>query len=112
MARGQEISILRTSKTMTLGIGVIGSGIMGADHVQTITKKISGADVRAISDIDLKRAEMIASGVPGAKAVASAERLIESPEVDAVIIASSDATHARTSKRVSPRASQFYARSR
>jgi hypothetical protein len=80
---------------MTLGIGVIGTGIMGADHVQTITAAISGAEVHAIADIDLQRAEMIASRVPGAKALQSAEGLIESPEVDGVIIASSDATHAR-----------------
>ncbi len=79
---------------MALGIGVIGAGIMGANHVQTITGEISGAEVRAISDIDLERAEVIASRVPGAKALQSPERLIESPEVDAVIIASSDATHA------------------
>ena len=80
---------------MTLGIGVIGTGIMGADHVETITAAISGAEVRAIADIDLKRAEVIASRVPGAKALSSAESLIELPEVDGVIIASSDATHAR-----------------
>jgi myo-inositol 2-dehydrogenase/D-chiro-inositol 1-dehydrogenase len=80
---------------MTLGIGVIGTGIMGADHVQTITAAISGAEVHAIADIDLQRAEMIASRVPGAKALQSAEGLIESPEVDGVIIASGDATHAR-----------------
>jgi myo-inositol 2-dehydrogenase / D-chiro-inositol 1-dehydrogenase len=79
---------------MNLGIGVIGTGIMGADHVKTITTAISGAEVRAVTDIDLNRAEMIASRVPGARVVPSAENLIESPEVDAVIIASNDATHA------------------
>ena len=80
---------------MTLGIGVIGTGIMGADHVETITTAISGAEVRAIADIDPKRAEMIASRVPGAKALPSAESVIESAEVDGVIIASSDTTHAQ-----------------
>jgi myo-inositol 2-dehydrogenase / D-chiro-inositol 1-dehydrogenase len=80
---------------MSLRIGVIGTGIMGADHVETIAAAISGAEVRAIADIDPKRAEMIASRVPGAQALPSAERLIESPEVDGVIIASSDATHAQ-----------------
>jgi len=80
---------------MTLRIGVIGTGIMGADHVETITAAISGAEIRAIADIDPKRAEMVASRVPGAQALPSAERLIESPEVDGVIIASSDATHAQ-----------------
>ena len=79
---------------MSLGIGVIGTGIMGADHVETITASISGAEIRAIADIDQKRAEMIASRA-GAKAFSSAESLIESSEVDAVIIAFSDATHAQ-----------------
>ena len=68
---------------------------MGADHVPAITKAVSGAEIRAVADIDPKRAEAAASGVPGAKAFPSAELLIESPEVDAVIIASSDATHAQ-----------------
>jgi myo-inositol 2-dehydrogenase / D-chiro-inositol 1-dehydrogenase len=82
------------SEKMNLGIGVIGAGNMGADHVKTITTAISGAAVRAVADIDVKRAEMIASRVPGAKALPSAETLIRSPEVDAVIIASNNATHA------------------
>jgi myo-inositol 2-dehydrogenase/D-chiro-inositol 1-dehydrogenase len=85
----------REETTMTLGIGVIGTGIMGADHVETITTAISGPEVRAIADIDPKRAETIASRVPGSKALPSAESLIESAEVDGVIIASSDATHAQ-----------------
>ena len=78
-----------------LSIGVIGTGIMGADHVETITRAVSGATICAVADIDPKRAEDTASRVPGAKAFPSAELLIESPEVDAVIIASSDATHAQ-----------------
>ena len=93
--RIENLPTLKHESTMTLGIGVIGTGIMGADHVETITAAISGAEVRAIADIDLKRAEVIASRVPGAKALSSAESLIELPEVDGVIIASSDATHAR-----------------
>jgi myo-inositol 2-dehydrogenase/D-chiro-inositol 1-dehydrogenase len=80
---------------MTIRIGVIGTGIMGADHVETITTAISGAEICAIADIDPQRAETIASRVPGAQALPSADRLIESPEVDGVIIASSDATHAQ-----------------
>jgi len=79
---------------VTLRIGVIGAGIMGADHIRTISAEISGAEVRAIADIDENRAKIIASQVPGAKTVPSGESLIESPEVDAVIIASNNATHA------------------
>ncbi len=79
---------------MNLGIGVIGIGNMGAEHINIIASAISGAEVRAIADIDLKRAESMAAHVPGARALASAEDLIWSPEVDAVIIASSNTTHA------------------
>jgi myo-inositol 2-dehydrogenase / D-chiro-inositol 1-dehydrogenase len=93
---GRLLSTLEHEEnTMSLRIGVIGTGIMGADHVETIAAAISGAEVRAIADIDPKRAEVVASRVPGAQALPSAERLIESPEVDGVIIASSDATHAQ-----------------
>jgi myo-inositol 2-dehydrogenase / D-chiro-inositol 1-dehydrogenase len=76
-------------------VGVIGTGIMGADHVETITRAVSGAAICAVADIDPQRAENAAARVPGAKPFASAELLIDSPEVDAVIIASSDATHAQ-----------------
>jgi myo-inositol 2-dehydrogenase/D-chiro-inositol 1-dehydrogenase len=83
------------TKQHGLSIGVIGTGIMGAAHVETITTAVSGAEIGAVADIDPKRAKAVASRVHGAKAFASAELLIESPEVDAVIIASSDATHAQ-----------------
>jgi predicted dehydrogenase len=46
---------------MNLGIGVIGTGIMGTDHVETITASIAGAEVRAVADLDAKRAEILAS---------------------------------------------------
>jgi len=78
----------------TIRIGVIGTGIMGADHVETISKSVSRAEVRAVADLDVRRAEAVAARVPGAKALPSAEALIESTEVDAVIIASSNPTHA------------------
>ena len=79
----------------TLSVGVIGPGIMGTDHVETVTRAVSGARICGVADADPQRAEAAASRVPGAKAFASGELLIESPEVDAVIIASSDATHAQ-----------------
>src|ERR1700759_3560580 len=80
---------------MPIRIGVIGAGIMGSDHVETITASISGAEISCVADIDAKRAEMMVSRIPGAKALPSAESLIDSPDVDALIIASSDATHAK-----------------
>jgi hypothetical protein len=58
---------------MPIRIGVIGTGIMGTDHVATITTAVPGEEVCCIADIDARRAEAIASRVPGAKALSSAE---------------------------------------
>jgi myo-inositol 2-dehydrogenase/D-chiro-inositol 1-dehydrogenase len=76
-----------------LAIGVIGTGRMGADHAETISSVIAGAHVRAVTDIDRKRAESVASRLPGARSIASAEELIQSPDIDAIIIVSNSDAH-------------------
>ena len=77
-------------------IGVIGAGIMGADHVATLHGAVSGAAVAAIADVDPARAQ--AAAVPGATVVADAASLIADPAVDAVVIASHDSTHAELAR--------------
>ncbi len=77
-------------------IGVIGAGIMGADHVATLHGAVSGAVVAAIADVDPARAQ--AAAVPGATVVADAASLIADPAVDAVVIASHDSTHAELAR--------------
>ena len=79
---------------MSVGIGVIGAGTMGADHVRTITARVAGAHVAAVSDVDPARAEAAARECGGgARAIADPHALIADPAVDAVVVASSDATH-------------------
>lgn len=74
-------------------IGVIGAGVMGADHVNTLTTAISGAVVSAVSDVDLERAKAVAAGTSDAAVFDDPRQLIISPDVDAVLVASSDRTH-------------------
>jgi myo-inositol 2-dehydrogenase/D-chiro-inositol 1-dehydrogenase len=76
---------------MTLRVGVIGAGIMGADHANTLRRTVRGAEVTAVADVDLARAEAAASG---ARAYDDAFALIADPAVDAVVIASHDSAHA------------------
>jgi myo-inositol 2-dehydrogenase/D-chiro-inositol 1-dehydrogenase len=78
---------------MSVGIGVIGAGMMGADHVRTLTGGVAGAHVAAISDADPARAEAAVRECDGARAIADPHALIADPAVDAVVVASSDATH-------------------
>ena len=78
---------------MAVSVGVIGTGIMGAEHVRRIAAEVEGADVVAVADADVDRARA-AAATAGALAYPDPLELIRSDAVDAVVIASSDA-HAR-----------------
>ncbi len=78
---------------MSLGIGVIGAGVMGADHVRTIGHHVARAHVTAVYDQDTGRAADAVAAVQDARVIADANTLIASPDVEAVIVASPDETH-------------------
>jgi len=66
---------------------------MGASHVATLAAGVPAAQVTLVFDMDTARAKEIASSV-GAEIADSAEALIADPDIDAVVIASPDFTHA------------------
>ena len=80
------------ARTGPVRVGVIGTGAMGAAHVDNLARWVRGAAVTQIFDVDSERATAIADEV-GAAAAPSAEALIESDEVDAVLIAAPDPLH-------------------
>jgi myo-inositol 2-dehydrogenase/D-chiro-inositol 1-dehydrogenase len=79
---------------MTVRVGVVGSGIMGADHSNTLHRHVSGAAVTMVADLDLARAREVAAALPDVRATDDGFALIGDPAVDAVVVASADATHA------------------
>ena len=78
---------------MTLGVGVIGVGMIGQDHIRRLTHVLSGARVAAVTDVDLDRARTVADDVPGAVLHAGGQDLIADPDVDAVVVTSWGPTH-------------------
>lgn len=76
-----------------LKIAVLGVGMMGADHVARITSRISGARVVVVNDYLTEKAEAIAAGIPGCRAIGDPLDAIADPEVDAVVIATPGPTH-------------------
>lgn len=78
---------------MNVRVGVIGAGVMGADHARNLHAVISGAQVTAVADLDENRAMAIAAEV-GGTGTTDPYALIRDPSVDAVVIASHDSTHA------------------
>lgn len=77
---------------MVLGIGIIGTGNIGHDHIRRIASSVAGARVSAVFDVATVRAQQVASEV-GARAVAGVSTLTTDDEVDAVVIASPGPLH-------------------
>ncbi|HEX7538000.1 MAG TPA: Gfo/Idh/MocA family oxidoreductase [Dermatophilaceae bacterium] len=77
---------------MTLRIGMIGPGGMGRAHIDRIHSVIAGGRVVAVSDINADNAQAVAGSI-GAKTFATSTKLIESPDVDAVMICTQGPAH-------------------
>jgi myo-inositol 2-dehydrogenase/D-chiro-inositol 1-dehydrogenase len=78
---------------MTTRLAVIGAGLMGADHAKIVAEDMPGAILQVVCDMDAARAAKVA-GVYGAELASDPEAVIARADVDAVIIASPDFTHA------------------
>lgn len=80
-------------RTMTIRVGVIGTGNIGTAHALSLAREVSGSSVAAVFDIASERAACLAADM-GARALPSAQAVIEDDDVDAVVIASPDDLHA------------------
>ena len=75
-------------------VAVIGVGLMGADHAQIVAQEISGARLQVVCDMDATQAKSVADLYGAAYVSSNPEVTIARDDVDAVIIASPDFTHA------------------
>ncbi len=78
---------------MSVRVGIIGVGVMGADHARVLASHVPGAILQAVHDADPARAKMVADETGARSVAADAFALVRDPNVDAVLIASPDATH-------------------
>ena len=76
---------------MSLGVGVIGAGVMGAEHARILRDEVRGAHLAAVADADLSRAKAAAGG---ARVFERSADLIADPAVQAVMVVAPDAFHA------------------
>src|ERR671918_112588 len=77
---------------MTLRIGVVGTGMMGQDHIRRLASSVLRVEVVAVSDVNLEQAERVGAGV-GARVYADGHELVADDRVEAVLIASPGFTH-------------------
>jgi predicted dehydrogenase len=79
--------------TSELRAGVVGAGLMGADHVARLTHRVAGAAVSAVIEPDQQRAAAAVQKAPGARAFTRVEDALDAGAVDAVVIATPGQFH-------------------
>ncbi len=77
----------------TLRVGVIGVGMMGADHADRLAHRVANATLVAVADPDQDRAQDLAAQYDGVQVFADPIELIRNDSVDAVLIASPGFVH-------------------
>jgi myo-inositol 2-dehydrogenase/D-chiro-inositol 1-dehydrogenase len=79
---------------MTLRIGVIGTGAIGEDHIRRITNTLSGAKIVAVTDVNKEQAKaVIKKQKLDAKLYETGHDIIQSKDVDVILITSWGPTH-------------------
>jgi myo-inositol 2-dehydrogenase/D-chiro-inositol 1-dehydrogenase len=77
-----------------LTIGIIGAGRIGAVHAETLAFRLPEAAPLIIADINRQAAEKVAERCAIPRVTESAEEVLASPDIEAVLICSSTDTHA------------------
>jgi scyllo-inositol 2-dehydrogenase (NAD+) len=80
--------------TETLGVGVVGVGVLGRRHAENLAWRIAGARLVAVADARPEVARSVAEELGAARWFGSAEELAADSDVEALVIASADEAHA------------------
>ncbi len=78
---------------MTLRVGVIGTGMIGQDHIRRLTHVVPGAEVVAVTDANADVAKEVAQRLRDARIHSTGQEVITDDNVEAVIVCSWGPTH-------------------
>lgn len=78
---------------MTVRVGVIGTGMIGAEHIRRLSRVLAGGQVVAVSDVDGERARRVADdfGIP--QVHRTGQQVVEDEAVNGVLVTSWGPTH-------------------
>src|SRR5262249_17825451 len=86
-------TLICNTQAVTVRVGVVGVGVMGADHARKLARVVSGSELVAVTDFAAGVAAAVA-GERGARTHEDGLALIGDPAVGAVVVATRDDTHA------------------
>lgn len=92
----------------SIKIGVIGAGRIGRLHAEHLTRRVQGAQVAAIADVNLRAAEETAARLGVRSALADYRTLLERADIDAVVICSATDTHAQMIEEAAAAGKQIF----
>ncbi|MCH7663972.1 MAG: inositol 2-dehydrogenase [Chloroflexi bacterium] len=78
-----------------INIAVIGAGRIGKIHCENLASALTGAELTAIADVNLKEAKETATRLNVPMAVPDYAALLADPDIEAVVICSPTDTHAK-----------------
>jgi len=79
---------------MSIRVALVGTGIMGMDHARIFSEELANVELHTICDVSEERAKMVAERFGAKHALTDPMQAVISNEIDAVVIASPDETHA------------------
>jgi Predicted dehydrogenases and related proteins len=79
---------------MSVRFAIIGAGVMGADHARIVAEDLPGAELHLVCDASEPRARAVAEACGATHAATDPAAAIAREDIDAVIVASPDFTHA------------------
>ncbi len=86
------------NKSSKIGVGVIGAGRIGRLHIEHLAQRIPEVDLIAICSLDFDNLEALDVQFNVPKLAADYNILLEDPQIDAVLVASSTDTHVEISQ--------------
>ncbi|MCR4406901.1 MAG: inositol 2-dehydrogenase [Anaerolineae bacterium] len=78
-----------------VNIGLIGAGRIGRMHAEHLAFRVPGAHLLAVADVFVEAAEKCAASCQIPSAFQDYHRILDNPDIDAVVICSSTDTHAQ-----------------
>ncbi len=83
----------RAMSDARVGIGLVGAGRMGSIHARLVHGSVPGARLVGIADVNVEAGRRLSAQVVGPPVFGSIDALLETPGLDAVLIATSSSRH-------------------